>query len=91
MKSTKVTNVISLSSMYQFFHFRIHNNNNPQWTTTFDLEYEYGSESFFHVQVFRFVNSNDKPISLGSAVYEVGDILGTHTNTKVKRLPRGGA
>ena len=37
------------------------------------------------------MNSKEKPIPLGNAVCEIGDILGTKNNTKVKRLPKGGA
>ena len=70
--------------------FRIHNSSNPQWTKTFYIDYEYGSECYFFVQVFRFVSEGDEPILLGNAIFEIGDILGTQNHTKVRRLPKGG-
>ena len=57
---------------------------------TFTLNYEYGSECHFFVQVFQFVDAGKEPILLGTAVCEVGDILGSFSYTKVKRLPKKG-
>jgi hypothetical protein len=72
--------------------FSIYHTKNPQWTQTFMLNYEYGSECYFYVQVFRYMgNNNEPPISMGNCVCEIGDILGTRNSTKVKRLPKGGA
>ena len=83
----------------------IYKNAHPQYTKTFTLNYEYGSECYFYVQVYRYDNNNEddddddnnnkkkrkeKPFSFGNAVYEIGDILGSRNNTKAKRLPQGG-
>ena len=68
----------------------IHKNRHPQWTTTFSIDYEYGSESFFSVAVYRAKGKDyEDPISYGTATCEVGDILGSKNRTKVKRLPGG--
>ena len=68
----------------------IHKNRHPQWTTTFEIDYEYGSECYFSVNVYRAKGKdNEDPISYGTATCEVGDILGSKNRTKVKRLPRG--
>ena len=56
----------------------------------FTLNYEYGSECYFFVQLFRVSETTGDPISMGNAVCEISDILGTKNNTKVKRLPKGG-
>jgi hypothetical protein len=71
---------------------------NPQWTRTILLDYEYGSAFFFTVHVMQVKSkggkssskSDDETRNLGSALFEVGDILGTRHATKVKRLRDGG-
>mmetsp|Transcript_26981 Transcript_26981/g.75886 ORF Transcript_26981/g.75886 Transcript_26981/m.75886 type:complete len:625 (+) Transcript_26981:141-2015(+) len=63
---------------------------NPQYTKTFPLKYEYGAECYFYVQIYRKDGRKKDPILLGSALCEVGDILGTRNYTKVKRLRGGG-
>jgi hypothetical protein len=81
----------------------IRQSRNPQWTRTVLLDYEYGSTLFFTVHVLQVrgshsprhkgKNSNstgDETRNLGSALFEVGDILGTRHATKVKRLRDGG-
>ena len=68
----------------------IYGSSHPQWTKTFTLNYEYGSECYFFVQIFRFVDATEEPVPIGNAVCEISDILGTKNNTKVKRLPKGG-
>jgi hypothetical protein len=65
----------------------------PQWTETVLLEYEYGTEYHFTVHVLQQIqqSSSTTAVSLGSALFEVGDILGTKNRMiKVKRLRTGG-
>lgn len=69
---------------------RVRKETHPQWTETFDLNYEFGSECYFLVQVYRLIGAGRKIESLGNAVCEIGDILGSKNHTKVKRLPKGG-
>jgi hypothetical protein len=74
----------------------IRQSRNPQWTQTVLLDYEYGSAFFFTVHVLQVKSKgssssiNNETRNLGSALFEVGDILGTRHNTKVKRLRDGG-
>jgi hypothetical protein len=75
----------------------IRQSRSPQWTRTVLLDYEYGSAFFFTVHVLQVKSksskgssSNDETRNLGSALFEVGDILGTRHATKVKRLRDGG-
>ena len=84
----------------------VHKSSRPQWTTTFPLTYEFGSECYFFVRVFRLVhatggsrsskgpgddtNDDQEGESLGDAVFEIGDILGSKHHTKIRRLPKGG-
>ena len=79
-------------------------NRNPQWTQTVLIDYEYGSVFHFTVHVLQSsaggakvsdgaasnTNTNTTIRSIGSALFEVGDILGTQYLTKVKRLPNKG-
>lgn len=69
----------------------VQNDCHPQWTQTIILEYEYGSQFYFYVNVFEHTKSRKKsdPKSLGMVLFEVGDILGTRQATKAKRLRRG--
>jgi hypothetical protein len=71
----------------------IRQSRNPQWTRTVLLDYEYGSAFFFTVHVLQVKSKSSKSNetrNLGSALFEVGDILGTRHATKVKRLRDGG-
>jgi hypothetical protein len=70
---------------------RIYKYCHPQWTTVLTTDYEYGTEKFFFVRVLRHHKSHpESPTLLGSALFEIGDILGSPTHTKVKRLRDGG-
>ena len=60
----------------------------PQWTTALWLDYEYGTKKYFQVKVLRHSNTHGHK-SVGSALFEVSDILGSN-RTKVKRFPQGG-
>eukprot|EP00934_Nitzschia_sp_Nitz4_P007358 Nitzschia sp. Nitz4//scaffold168_size48592//3321//5255//NITZ4_007044-RA/size48592-snap-gene-0.5-mRNA-1//-1//CDS//3329538303//7348//frame0 len=68
----------------------VHKNSNPQFTVTVPVKYEYGAERYFMIQIYRVVgaNKNDEPI--GTSVCEIGDILGSKSRIKAKRLPNGG-
>ena len=68
----------------------IKNNLSPHWTTHFDLEYTLGRQTRINVGVYDEVRKAavDKP--MGSAVFEVGDILGSRGNVKAKKLRKGG-
>ena len=54
-------------------------------------DYEYGTEKYFFVRIMRHHKSHpESPSLIGSALFEIGDILGSATHTKVKRLRQGG-
>lgn len=68
----------------------IKNTLSPRWTTKFDIDYEFGSNVRINIGVWDEVRKakNHKP--MGSAVFEVGAILGSKGNTKAKKLRQGG-
>jgi len=75
--------IIFSPSIYKYCH--------PQWTEVLTTDYEYGTEKFFFVRVLRHHRSHpESPTLIGSALFEISDILGTPTKTKVKRLRQGG-
>lgn len=59
------------------------------WTEVLTTDYEYGRERFFFVRVMRH-HKNGEPTLIGSALFEISDIMGTPTHIKVKRLREGG-
>jgi len=61
---------------------------NPDWTTTFEVDYELGEPKNILVKVFDEVRKGDnKP--MGSAQFCVGSVLGAKGNTKAKKLAGG--
>lgn len=62
---------------------------NPDWTKTFVFEYELGTPVKCAVQVFDEVRKGDNK-SMGSAVFEIGALLGAKGNTKAKKLKKSG-
>jgi hypothetical protein len=62
---------------------------NPEWTTTFFVDYQLGQPLSLAVSVFDHETKGDnKP--MGSAVFDVASVLGARGNTKAKRLKNGG-
>jgi hypothetical protein len=77
--------------LYILYNDSIKNSLSPKWTTCFDLDYELGSLQRINIGVYdeiRKSKSGNKP--MGSALFEVGEVLGTRGNTKAKKLRRGG-
>jgi len=67
----------------------IKNTLSPNWTTAFLFDYELGKETHINVSVVDEVRKkSDK--AMGSAVFEIGDILGSRGSTKAKKLKKGG-
>jgi len=67
----------------------IKNSLSPKWTTSFSFDYSFGKETHINVSVVDEVTrQSDKP--MGSAVFEIGDILGSRGSTMAKKLKRGG-
>jgi len=67
----------------------IKNTLNPDWVATFTFDYELGGEpTNILVKIFDEVRKGDN-ISMGSAVFEIGSILGAKGSTKAKRMQNG--
>ena len=68
----------------------IKNTLSPHWTTTFTLDYEFGKPARINIGVYDEVRKAkvDKP--MGSAVFEIGDILGSRGGIKAKKFKNGG-
>jgi len=67
----------------------IKNSLNPDWTKTFVFEYELGTPIKCAVQVFDEVRKGNN-ISMGSAVFDLGGLLGAKGNTQAKKINKGG-
>jgi hypothetical protein len=63
---------------------------NPAWTATFQADYSFGKETKFNVGVFDEVRKTGKPLSMGSALFEIGECLAARGNIKAKKLKNGG-
>lgn len=68
----------------------IKNNLSPAWTQTFEAVYTFGKESKFNVGIFDEVRKTGKSKPMGSACFEIGEILGARGNIKAKKLKNGG-
>jgi hypothetical protein len=71
-------------------YFRIKNQLNPAWTTTFAVDYTFGKEIKFNVGIFDETTKAKKTKSMGSVVFEIGEVLGARGNIKAKKLRDGG-
>lgn len=54
----------------------VKNSLNPQWVTSFTLDYEMGMPLKVAVNIFDEVRKGDNK-TMGSAVFEIGEVLGT--------------
>eukprot|EP00934_Nitzschia_sp_Nitz4_P007889 Nitzschia sp. Nitz4//scaffold77_size91520//51907//54384//NITZ4_004894-RA/size91520-augustus-gene-0.74-mRNA-1//-1//CDS//3329558003//7879//frame0 len=68
----------------------IKNNLNPAWTRVFETTYSFGKESRFNVGIFDEIRKTGKSKTMGSAVFEIGEVLGSRGNIKAKKLKHGG-
>jgi len=66
----------------------VKNTLNPDWVATFTLDYELGEPANVLVKIFDEVRKGDNK-SMGSAVFEIGSILGAKGSTKAKRMQDG--
>lgn len=53
----------------------IKNNLNPQWVTSFELDYEMGTPCKVAINIFDEIRKGDNK-SMGSAVFDIGEVLG---------------
>lgn len=67
----------------------IKNSLSPQWTKVFKFDYELGSPVRLAISVFDEVRKGENK-TMGSAVFDVGEILGARGNTKARKVKGGG-
>jgi len=72
------------------FHDRIENSLNPNWIKTFDVDYSLGRSTYFNVGVWDATKRYGQNTSMGSSMFEIGDVLGSQGSVKSKRLREGG-
>ena len=68
---------------------RVENTLNPEFIKVFIFDYEFGTPMRLVVSLFDEVKKGDNK-SMGSAVFDVGELLGARGCTKAKRLKNGG-
>jgi len=67
----------------------IKNNLSPQWVTSFSVDYEMGTPCKVAINIFDEVRKGDNK-SMGSALFEIGEVLGRRGNTMAKKMKKGG-
>jgi Ca2+-dependent lipid-binding protein len=67
----------------------VKNNLSPSWTHTFITDYSFGEETRVNVGIFDEVRKGHNK-SMGSAQFEVGEVLGAKGNIRAKALKNGG-
>jgi Copine/C2 domain len=67
----------------------IQNTVSPEWVKVFVLDYELGTPMKLIVSIFDQVKKGDNK-SMGSAVFDVDELLGVRGNVKAKRVKAGG-
>mmetsp|Transcript_2623 Transcript_2623/g.3500 ORF Transcript_2623/g.3500 Transcript_2623/m.3500 type:complete len:577 (-) Transcript_2623:78-1808(-) len=65
------------------------NNLSPQWVKIFEIDYELGSAVKVAISVYDEITKGDNKL-MGSAVFDIGELLGARGNTKAKKLKTGG-
>ena len=68
----------------------IKNSLNPHWTTHFDLDYSLGELIRINVGIYDEIRKSQQHKPMGSAMFEVGEVLGSRGNVKAKQLRKGG-
>jgi Copine/C2 domain len=68
----------------------IKNSLSPDWITQFTVDYQFGKETRINIAIFDEVRKTGKHKPMGSAQFEIGEILGSRGNVKAKGLKTGG-
>lgn len=71
------------------FILRIDNTLSPNWVKVFTIDYDLGSTVKLAVNIMDEVRKGHNK-SMGSAVFDVAELLGARGNTKAVRLKNGG-
>lgn len=67
----------------------IKNTLSPNWVTSFVLDYELGTPMKVAVQIFDEIRKGDNK-AMGSATFDIGEVLGARGGTKAKKLKKCG-
>lgn len=67
----------------------IKNDLSPSWVKVFKLDYELGSTTKVAVSIFDEVRKSEN-LPMGSAVFDIAEVLGARGNTKGKQVKAGG-
>jgi hypothetical protein len=90
----RLTPSLSLTIPVPLYYYNmtcsVKNSLSPKWTTCFDLDYELGSLQRINIGVYDEIRKSQSNKPMGSALFEVGEVLGTRGNTKAKKLRKGG-
>ena len=63
----------------------------PRWIEAFHIDYEIGQETRVNIGIYDELSKKEgSNTPMGSAVFEIGDVLGARGNTKAKNLRQGG-
>lgn len=68
----------------------VKNNLSPKWTTSFTVDYSLGVNTRINVALFDEIKKKREQKPMGSAMFEIGEILGSRGNVKAKKLKPGG-
>lgn len=68
----------------------IKNNLSPTFVTRFELDYEFGKLTHFTISIFDSISKKKGDKLMGSAMFEVGAIMGKRGNVMAKRLRKSG-
>lgn len=67
----------------------VENNLSPKWAQKIVFDYELGTPSRLAVSVFHHKSSGES-VSMGAALFDVGNTLGCRGSTKAKKVKGGG-
>ena len=81
---------VTLSLPLSCHRCRIKNCLDPAWVTTFETNFMFGKETRFNVGIYDEVRKTGKSISMGSALFEMGEVMGSRGSIKAKTLKGGG-
>ena len=68
----------------------IKNTLSPRWTTTFTIDFVFGKPTRVNVGIYDEIRKAKTNKPMGSACFEIGEILGSKGGIKAKKLKNGG-
>eukprot|EP00545_Synedropsis_sp_CCMP1620_P013415 CAMPEP_0119029948 /NCGR_PEP_ID=MMETSP1176-20130426/40783_1 /TAXON_ID=265551 /ORGANISM="Synedropsis recta cf, Strain CCMP1620" /LENGTH=574 /DNA_ID=CAMNT_0006986311 /DNA_START=97 /DNA_END=1821 /DNA_ORIENTATION=+ len=67
----------------------VKNSVSPNWVKVIEVEYEFGTPFKVAVQIYDEVRKGENK-SMGSATFDIGEVLGARGNSKARKLKQGG-